>query len=243
LAQSLDANVVSSSANPPQEFSSSSSNSERKSLFRIAKNLNSKFLSTLGRVFITTSDGTLPSVVNNPSTATTSVNNTPPSTNVLEGTNGTSGFGGNGTSIPGGDATVGTSSSRSAGLGGEAGGNDTNSNSSIDKVSEKLAHKIAQLLANRRDHGGRWTRSYDESLDILDDQTAFDSEDIRWKEMFELGVTNTDKSNNVQYDAIKQKLKKWDKELCLSYFVISIKKLMLGENYQLKKLKVLRWNK
>ena len=161
MAQSLDANVVSSSTNPPQDFSSSSSNSERKSLFRIATNLNYKFLFTLGRVVITTSDDTLPSVVNIPSTAATSGNNTSPSTNLLEGKNGTSGFGGNGTSIPGGDATVGTSSSRSAGLGGEAGGNDTNSNSSIDKVSEKLAHKIAQLLANRRDHGGRWTRSYD----------------------------------------------------------------------------------
>ena len=63
------------------------------------------------------------------------------------------------------------------------------SNHSFDKIKE-LASKIAQLLANRRAHGGRSSRSYYGSLDIIDIQANVDSEGIRLNELFHLGVND-----------------------------------------------------
>ena len=90
-------------------------------MFSIATNLNSKLTSTPGRMVITTRGGTLPSIVNILGTASTSGNSTPLSINLVGSSGGMSGPGGTWTSIPGGGATVGASSSGSRRLGGRMG--------------------------------------------------------------------------------------------------------------------------
>ena len=91
------------------------------------------------------------------------------------------------------------------------------SNHSFDKIKE-LASKIAQLLANRRAHGGRSSRSYYGPLDILDSQDDFDSAGIRWNEMFHLRVNNAGSSNVVNYDNMQKKVKEMGQEIMFEVF-------------------------
>lgn len=44
--------------------------------------------------------------------------------------------------------------------------------------------------------------------------------------MFELGVNNAGKTNVVQHDAIRKKIEKWVRRLCLKYSLIGTIKLM-----------------
>ena len=84
----------------------------------------------------------------------------------------------------------------------------TNSNSSFDAIKVKLAPKNVQLLADRCAHGGKSMRSYHGPLDILENQSEFDSCGIQWNEMFELGMNNDGQSNVVTRDAIELKIRK-----------------------------------
>ena len=102
--------------------------------------------------------------------------------------------------------------------------------------SAKLDPKTAQLLTNQRSRGGRSTISYYEPLDILDDQTVFDNEGIRWNEMFELRMNNTGKVNVVQYDAIRQKIKKIGQEIVYEVFYNRYQKANVDENLSAKEV-------
>ena len=91
------------------------------------------------------------------------------------------------------------------------------SNHSFDKIKE-LVPKTAQLFANRRAHGGRSSRSYYGPLDILDIQADFDSEGIRWNEMFHFGVNNAGNANVVEYKGMQKKVKEMGQEIMFEIF-------------------------
>ena len=163
---------------PTKASTTKSSDSDQRSMFSAATNLNSKFMPTPGRVATVVDNGQMSSMINIPDSASISGTSTPPPNAVDNEGDGTSGNEGDNTQPP------------------------SDSNHGFDKVTATLAPKTAQLLANRRSHGGKSSRSYYELLDILDAQVAFHGAGIRWNDMFELGVNNAGSSNVVKYDGM-----------------------------------------
>ena len=164
---------------------------ERRSLFSAATNLNSKFMSTPGRLATVVDSNQLPSIVNIPNVAAVfRIRMTMPNAKDKEG---------------------------AENFGDESENTQPPSNHSFDKI-QKLAPKIAQLFANRLAHGGRSSRSYYGPLDILDIQADFDSAGIRWNEVFHLGVNNGGSSNVVKYDDMQKKVKEMGQEIMFEVF-------------------------
>ena len=195
LPQSLgeNANVVLST--PAKVSAAESSASERRSLFSAATNLNSKFMSTPGRLAPVVDSTQLPSIVHIPNVvAVSGIRTTTPNAKDKEDAENY------------GDESDDTQPPSTSG-----------SNHSFDKIQE-LAPKTAQLFANRRAHGGRSSRSYYGPLDILDIQTDFDNAGIRWNEMFHLGVNNAGSSNVVKYDDMQKKVKEMGQEIMFEVF-------------------------
>ena len=159
------------------------SDSEQRSLFSAATNLNSKFMSTSGRVETMVDNGQMSNMINIPHSASIFGTSTPPPSAVVKEGDENSGNEGDNTQPP------------------------SNSNHGVDKVTSTFAPKTAQLHANRRAHGGKSSCSYYGLLVILDDQGAFDGAGIRWNGIFQLGVNNAGNSNVVEYDGIQKKVK------------------------------------
>ena len=179
---------------PTKASTTKSSDSEQRSLFSVATNLNSKFMTTLGRVVTVVDNGQMTSIINIPDSSSIFGTSTPPPNTADNGGDGTSGNEDDNTQPP------------------------SDSNHGFDKVTTTLDPKTAQLLANRRAHGGKPSRSYYGPLGILDVQVVFDGERIRWNEMFQLGVNNAGRSNVVECDSTQKKVKKREQEILIEVF-------------------------
>ena len=140
-------------------------------------------MSTSGRVETVVDNGQMSSMINIPHCASISGTNTPPPSAVVKEGDENSGNEGDNTQP------------------------SSNSNHGFDKDTATLAPKTAQLHANRRAHGGKSSRLYYELLVILDVQVAFDGAEIRWNDIFQLGVNNAGNSNVVEYDGIQKIVK------------------------------------
>ena len=195
LPQSLRENINMVLSTQAKVSTAESSGSERRSLFSAATNLNSKFMSTLGRLATVVDSNQLPIIVNIPNVvAVSGIRTITPNAKDKEGVENS------------GDESDNTQPPSTSG-----------SNHSFDKIQE-LAPKTAQLFANRRAHGGRSSRSYYGPLDILDSQDDFDSAGICWNEMFHLRVNNTGSSNVVNYDNMQKKVKEMGQEIMFEVF-------------------------
>ena len=111
---------------------------------------------------------------------------------------------------------------------------DINSNTIFDKVSVKLAPKTIQILTNRIAHGGRSTISYYGHLDILDDQTVFDCEGIRWTKMFELGVSTKQMLFNMML--FRKQIKEMGQEIMFEVFCNKYQKAYVGGKLSVKEI-------
>ena len=93
---------------------------------------------------------------------------------------------------------------------------------------------MAQPLANRRDRGGKYLRTFSGPLNILDSQVDFNNCGIRWNEMFELGVNNDGKSNVVEYEGIRKRIKDMCEEIMFEVFCVKYNDAYIGDIYNLE---------
>ena len=96
--------------------------------------------------------------------------------------------------------------------------NDKDSNEGFNKVHSALGPKTAAIFATRRSSGGRSLRTFNGALDFLEDQNIFDALNIRWNEMFELGINNAGQMNIVEYDGLQSKVKAMQQEIYFDSF-------------------------